>query len=277
MRELELPDPWAPVPASVAAVTRETADVVTLRLRVSPAQRAFRPGQFLMVYAFGVGEAPISIAGAGPGETLRLTVRGVGPVTRALVAARRGDELGVRGPFGVGWPLEAAGGRDVVLVSGGLGLPPLRAALDAVLAERRRYGRVILVHGARTPADLIYRGDLARLSARRDLEVWLTVDRADETWTGHVGVVPLLLRRAALAPERTVAWVCGPEVMMRFTARELSALGVADDRVHLSLERNMSCGMGLCGRCQLLPHFVCKDGPVFPLGRIAHALRQREV
>jgi NAD(P)H-flavin reductase len=273
---LALAEPWAPVPAPVVGITRETPDVVTLRLRVGPGPRAFRPGQFLMVYAFGVGEAPLSIDGGEGADLLRLTVRAVGPVTAALSAAKRGDEVGIRGPFGRGWPLEEAAGRDLVLVSGGLGLPPLRAVLDAALADRARYGRLILLHGARTPEDLIYRRYLARLSPP-DVEVRLAVDRADATWPGVVGVVPALLGRVGLAPERTVALACGPEVMLRFTARELQRLGVPADRIHVSLERNMSCGIGLCGRCQLLPHFVCKDGPVFQLDRIAHALWQREV
>lgn len=276
MTALALEDPWAPVPAPVVGVTRETGDVTTLRLRVGPARRAFAPGQFVMAYAFGVGEAAISIAGGEGDELLRLTVRAVGPVTAALAAAKKGDEFGLRGPFGHGWPLDRARGHDLVLLAGGLGLPPLRAALDAALAERARYGRLILLYGARTPGDLIYRRYLTRLAAP-DVEVRLTVDHADHAWPGAVGVVPGLVGRVGLDPGRTVALVCGPEVMMRFTARELERLGVAPDRIHLSLERNMSCGLGLCGRCQLLPHFTCKDGPVFPLDRIAHALWQREV
>jgi NAD(P)H-flavin reductase len=253
--------------ARVARARRETHDTVTLALtaadgRVPP----FAPGQFNMLYAFGVGEVPISISG-DPGAPDRLlhTIRAVGPVTRALCGLRAGGMLGVRGPFGAAWPIDAARGRDLVIVAGGIGLAPLRPALLAVASDRSAYERVTLVYGARTPDDLLYRGELSRWRSRLDLDVAVTVDRAIGAWHGHVGVVTTLLARAAFDPASAVAFLCGPEVMMRFAALELRRRGVADARLHVSLERNMRCGLGHCGHCQLGPFFVCKDGPVFRL------------
>jgi NAD(P)H-flavin reductase len=248
---------------------RETHDAWTLRLEPvdgAPAPR-FLAGQFSMLYLFGAGEVPISISAipAG-GEALVHTVRAVGAVTRTLCSADTGAVVGVRGPFGRGWPLLDAEGRDVVVVAGGLGLAPLRPVVHELLGRRERYGRVALLYGGRTPAELLYRDEIERW--RRSLDVELIVDVPDERWQGHVGVVTRLIRRASFDPANTVAMTCGPEVMMRFTATALRERGVAGSDIWLSLERSMKCATGHCGHCQLGPLFVCKDGPVVRHDRV---------
>jgi NAD(P)H-flavin reductase len=236
------------------------------------------PGQFTMLYAFGIGEVPISVSGdTTTRERLVHTVRSVGPVTRALCAIGKGGMLGVRGPYGTPWPIDAALGRDVVIMAGGLGLAPLRPVVYSLLARRRDIGRLTLLVGARTPSTLLFARELARWRARFDLDVRVTVDAADATWSGDVGVITTLLPRASFDPAVTTAFVCGPEVMMRFAARDLVERGVAADSIFLSLERNMKCAVGVCGHCQFGPAFVCKDGPVFPWARLAAGLRIREI
>lgn len=259
--------PLAPVPARVIAADDEGRDVVTLTLE-RVAERAPRPGQFHMIYAFGAGEVPISASGDPARDDVTAhTIRAVGAVTRALCRARPGDVVGLRGPFGAPWPLDALGGADLLVIAGGLGLAPLRPVVYEVLARRARYGRVHLLVGARSPADLLFGAELERWQHRDDLEVRLTVDRAEPSWRGRTGVVPALLDELALGPA-SAALLCGPEVMMRFTARELARRGVPGERIFLSLERNMKCAVGMCGRCQLGPSFVCKDGPVLDARRL---------
>lgn len=264
----------------VARVRRETSDTFTLDLTHADhgGGLPFEPGQFNMLYMLGIGEAPISVSG-DPARSERLvhTIRAVGAVTRALTAARKGDVVGVRGPFGARWPVDAAEGRDVVIVAGGIGLAPVRPILYRVLARRARFGRVALLYGARTPADLLYTADLERWRSRFDIDVEVTVDSADRTWRGNVGVVTTLLARAPFDPGRATAFVCGPEVMMRFVAIELRRRGMPEGDVYVSMERNMQCAVGLCGHCQLGPHFVCKDGPVFPLPAVQRFFTIREM
>jgi NAD(P)H-flavin reductase len=272
--------PLSPRPARIATLHDESATTFTIALDMAdrPGGFAFAPGQFTMLYAFGVGEVAISVSG-DPGQPERLvhTIREVGTVTRALRRLGQGGVLGVRGPYGTPWPVEAARGADVLLIAGGLGLAPLRPALHHVLRRRADYGQVALLYGARSPDDLIFRRELAELRRRSDLQTLVTVDHAGPGWTDPVGVVPALLRLAAFDPGRAVALVCGPEVMMRFTARELERRGVPDERVHVSLERNMKCAVGFCGHCQLGPAFVCKDGPVLRYDRVRPLLSAREV
>jgi NAD(P)H-flavin reductase len=270
-------DPMTPLVARVTARRRETADVWTLEIEAEGLQ-AGEPGQFNMLTAFGVGESAISVSGEGarPGRVAH-TIRAVGPTSRALAALRPGAALGVRGPFGAGWPMAAAEGRDVVLVAGGLGLAPLRPALRRLAAQRRRYGRVLLLYGARSPAEIIYRRELERLRARLDLDIEVTVDHAGSDWRGHVGVVTTLLGRASLSPERTLAFVCGPEIMMRFAIAALKDAGLAEADIRLSMERNMRCAIGHCGHCQFGPVFVCRDGPVFGYERVAAFLGRKEL
>ena len=278
--------PMVPTPTRITRVRREIDDVFTVHLDV--ASRAggfpFSPGQFNMLYVHGAGEVPISISGdpARPGELVH-TIRAVGPATRALQALRKGDYLGLRGPYGTAWPLPEATGKDLVFIAGGLGLAPLRPAILHALAHRGDYRRVVILYGARTPADVLFRKDLERWRGRFDTTVEVTVDRAGTDWPGHVGVVPALIEGAlrggpnGVDPTGVVALLCGPEVMMRFCVRELDRLGVPRTGIHVSLERSMKCGAGLCGRCQLGPVFLCKDGPVFRFDRVARLFYVREL
>ena len=221
---------------------------------------------------------PISIS-SDPDDAplLKHTTRVVGTVTKAMRQLKRGDTMGIRGPFGSHWPVEEATGRDVVIVAGGIGLAPLRPALYRLMAEREKYRKIVLLYGTRTPEDILYRPELEQWRGKFDLEIQVTVDRAASSWRGNVGVVTTMIPRAPFDPTDTVAMVCGPEVMMRFTVMELLKRGVAPERTYLSAERNMKCGIGFCGHCQSGPMFVCKDGPVFAYSRIAPVLGRSEV
>lgn len=273
-------DVLRPRPFRVVSNTRETRDVVTLELEPprGEAPFVFSPGQFNMLWAPGIGESAISMSGP-PGAVKRVvhTIRTVGPVTNALGASRRGDTVGVRGPFGVPWPMEEARGRDLVLVAGGIGLAPLRPAMYDALERRTEFGRVVLLYGTRSPEDLLYEKELEAWRGRFDAEVEVAVDRAAPGWLGRVGVVTGLLSRAPFDPEGAVALVCGPEVMIGYACLELERLGVARERIWVSLERSMNCGCGLCGHCQLGPVFVCKDGPVFRWDAASPLLAVREL
>jgi NAD(P)H-flavin reductase len=270
-------DPMLPRVARVRVRRRESPDVFTLE--VDPDRPGgFAAGQFNMVTAFGVGEVPISLSG-DPGDPGRLvhTIRAVGSVSGALGHLRKGDLIGLRGPFGRGWPMEAAAGRDVVLVAGGVALAPLRPALYRLLAERERYGNVTLLYGARSPDDILFRRELETLRRRLDVDIEVTVDHAASDWHGHVGVVTTLIPRAAIDPPNTVAFICGPEVMTRFAIMALREAGVGDSAIHVAMERNMKCAVGLCGRCQFGGDFVCRDGPVFPYERVRSILAVKEI
>jgi NAD(P)H-flavin reductase len=230
-----------------------------------------------MLYAFGLGEVAISISGdPAKGDRIVHTVRAVGAVSGALTRLRRGGVIGVRGPYGSCWPVSQAEGSDIVMIAGGLGLAPLRPAIYRVLAHRKRYGRVVLLYGARGPGDILYRREIERWR-RLDVDIEVTVDHAAADWRGNVGVVPELIPRISFDPLHTVALVCGPEIMMRFTIAALRDRGVGLDRIHLSMERNMKCAIGLCGHCQFGPAFVCRDGPVFRFDRIAPLFNLREI
>ncbi len=272
-------DPWLPRPFRVTATHREAHDTVTLELEPQDGRGlAFEAGQFTMLSAFGVGEVPISISGH-PDRPDRLvhTIRDVGGTTAALCAMRPGDLVGVRGPYGRGWGVSDAAGGDLLVVAGGIGLAPLRPAVLEVVASREIYGRVGVLYGARTAADVLFGVDLATWASHADVQVGVTVDRAPTSWVGRVGLVTELIASASFDPARTLALVCGPEVMMRYVANELTALGVPPERVRLSLERNMRCGVGLCGHCQLREFLVCVDGPVFGLDAVRPLLGVREL
>jgi NAD(P)H-flavin reductase len=271
--------PMVPSLATITSVSKETADTATFKLRVAGRESfSFEPGQFNMLYAFGVGEAAISISGDpdDPG-TLVHTVRAVGSVTDALLRMKRGDTIGVRGPYGSAWPLDRAKGRDVVIVTGGIGLAPLRPAIYQLLDRRSEFDHVSVLYGARSSTEMLYRRELERWRGRFDVDFQATVDRGGPGWNGDVGVVTSLIPRARFDPIDTVAFVCGPEIMMRFTVRELLARGVPADAIYVSMERNMRCGIGFCGHCQYGPEFVCKDGPVFRFDQVARLFSIREV
>ncbi|GAA2895596.1 FAD/NAD(P)-binding protein [Streptomyces mexicanus] len=266
-----------PLPYRVASVKEETTD--TRSFELVPARRElppFSPGQFAMIYAFGVGEVPVSVSALrGPHGGLVHTVRAVGATSTALYRLREGDTVGVRGPYGVGWDLTAAAGHDALVIAGGIGLAPLRPVVHAVLDRPAAHGRLGVLVGARTPADLIYREQIE--SWRGQATVGVIVDRPLPGWHGEVGVVTALLDRFDLLPDRTCALVCGPEVMMRRTARALIDRGVPPHRVQVSLERNMRCATGHCGHCQLGPLLLCRDGPVIAYDRAEPLLAVREL
>jgi NAD(P)H-flavin reductase len=268
-----------PRPFRVASRRRDTSDTFTLALEPLDGEPLrFAAGQFTMLSAFGAGEVPISISGdpTRSGQLLH-TIRDVGAVTHALVSVSRGDILGVRGPFGRGWDVSDGIGGDVVIVAGGIGLAPLRPAVLEVLSRRSDYRRVVLLYGTRSPEDVLFDRDLESWRGRFDLEVELTVDYGPPDWRGRVGLVTTLISRAGFDPSRTLALACGPEVMMRRVATGLVDRGVPRDRVRLSLERNMVCGIGLCGHCQLREVFVCLEGPVLGYDRAEALMDVREV
>jgi NAD(P)H-flavin reductase len=260
-------NPWLTERVVIDHVTSEIPGVATYHLRFSDpavhAEYCFRPGQFNMLYLPGAGEIAISVSGGGADTTWDHTIRVAGNVTRTLAALGRGGSLGLRGPYGSGWPLAECDGADVILVAGGVGMAPLRGAAYAIGADRARFGKVTLLYGARNPDTLLYQREYDDWLAR-SISIQTTVDRGSLDWRGNVGVVPQLLDRVSpLAAANTVVLMCGPEVMMRYTVRSALARGIGKQQIWVSLERNMQCAVGLCGHCQLGPAFVCKDGPVF--------------
>ncbi|MBF0326513.1 MAG: FAD/NAD(P)-binding protein [Alphaproteobacteria bacterium] len=272
-------DPMLPVLFRIEKVRRDLSDTFTMELvPEAGGEFSFKPGQFNMLYVFGVGEIPISISGdPGDRSVLVHTTRAVGAVSSALDSLKAGDQIGVRGPYGTAWPIESAYGQDVVFVAGGVGLAPLRPAIYHAMNNRERYGKVMVLYGARTPEDILFKKELERWRGRFDMDVLVTVDRATGKWSGNVGVVTNLVARGGFDPLHTTAFVCGPEVMMRYGAAALEKKGVARDTIWISMERNMKCGVGLCGHCQWGSHFVCKDGPVFRYDSVADLFQVREL
>jgi len=272
--------PYAPRPFVVRANIQETPDTYTLKLdpRTPGDRLSFKGGQFNMVYVFGVGECAISISGdpAHP-EELTHTVRAVGKVTNALAALKPGATVGIRGPYGKGWPLDSARGRDVVVVAGGLGLPPLRPTLYELFRRRAEFGRIEIVYGARTPKDLVFAEEVRDWLTRREMRIQTTVDAAGRDWYGDVGVVTTRLPDSRFDAPKTTAFVCGPEIMMKLTAQALAQRGVPTDEIWISMERNMKCALGFCGHCQYGPSFVCRDGPVLSYRALAPLLAVKEV
>ncbi len=274
--QLLVPD-WA----EVVRITPEAEGVTTFWLKfLEPAVQEryrFAPGQFNMLYLPGYGEAAISMSSDSEAsdQLVGHTIRSVGNVTRAAAYLKTGDKVGLRGPFGTSWPLDAIHGMDVVIASGGIGLPPLRTALYHIIRHREDFGKVTLIYGARTPRDLLYTNEYEAWR-KANIEVEVTVDRGDEGWTGRVGVVPMWFYNFRLDPQKTAVLTCGPEVMIRFVIYEALARRVPQDRIFISLERNMKCGQGACGHCQIGPYFVCKDGPVFPFSALEKYLNVEE-
>jgi NAD(P)H-flavin reductase len=272
--------PMVPLPFLVQKSRRETRDTFTLELQSADgaAMVPFAAGQFNMVYVFGVGEVPMSITGdPGKPDTIVHTTRSVGTVSAAICKLKRGDMVGIRGPFGSSWPVEESVGKDVILIAGGVGLAPLRSAFYRILADRTKYGKVTLIYGSRTPADILYKSELEKWRSRLDISIEVTVDRAPAAWRGSVGVVTALIPKVSFDPQNVMALVCGPEVMMRFVAHDLESRGVGKKQIYISMERNMKCAVGFCGHCQFGPQFICKDGPVFRYDRISSLLQMREI
>ncbi len=266
-------NPYLIHPATIVEKIREAEDIHTYRLRLNDedARRNFRftAGQFNMVYLFGVGEVAISIVSdPDEPESLDHTIRAVGRVTSALGRLRAGDTVGIRGPFGRGWPLEDAHGHDIVIATGGLGCAPVVGAIEYIFRRRREYGSVKIIHGVKTPRDLLYHERFETWRRQPDTEVLLASDRPDETWRYHVGVVTELFERVPINAAKTMVLMCGPEIMMRLGVPILMGRGIPATAVYVSLERHMECGIGLCGHCQMGPYFLCKDGPVMRYDRV---------
>lgn len=270
-------DPWLPQSCGVISCLRESRDVFTLTLEPPPAYAGFSAGQFNMLYVPGAGEAAISISGdPDDGDSLVHTIRDMGNVTGQLHRLQAADRVGLRGPFGRGWPLAQAAGRDLLILAGGIGLAPLRPVLYQALSQRQRYRRVHLLLGARSAGDILYRQQLLDWKRQAGLELLVTVDTSDGNWRGDVGVITGLIPRLEFDPNDCLALICGPEIMMRFCVKQLQERGVADADIHVSLERNMKCALGHCGHCQLGPHFLCRDGPVLPYPEVRDYLMTRE-
>jgi len=261
----------------LAALDWELDDTFTLHFETD-GDLDFEPGQIAMVSIPGVGEVPISISSdAGDRQRTSLTIRAVGAVTKALSRLDVGDQVGLRGPYGTPWPLDDAVDRDLIVVAGGIGLAPLRALLLRAMERRSDFGNLVLLYGSRDPYMLLFEKELHEWRARFDMEVEITVDRAAPGWMGDVGLVTQLVDRARFDAPGAVAMVCGPEIMMHFVGIALKDKGMAPERIYLTMERNMKCGIGLCGHCQLGREFLCKDGPVFPLSEVEHLMAIKEL
>lgn len=255
-----------PMKTTVIKVINETWNIKTYYSTLPESVEIPKPGQFNMLYIHGVGEVPISVSDiSSEDRVIAHTVRFAGSVTYAFSTIRDGDTLGFRGPYGFGWPLDLAVKKDLLLICGGIGLPPLRPVIREVARNRDLYGRLFILYGARTPKDLLYRHEYVDYLSIRDAELHLTVDNPDIEWRGNVGVVTNLIKRIEVDPSNAYAFICGPEIMMKYAIRELLEKGFRTNRIYLSLERRMKCGVGLCGHCQMGPYFVCEHGPVFPL------------
>ncbi len=272
-------DPMLPRLFRIEAMKRELSDTFTMTLK--PADGGtfrFQPGQFNMLYTFGVGEVPISISGDPNDPTVLChTIRAVGKTSSALATLKPGDSVGVRGPFGTPWPVQECFGSDILILGGGVGIAPLRPAISAVFAQREKFGNVLILYGARTPEDILFAKELKAWRSRFDVNCQVTVDRVTGKWNGRVGVVTQLIKGGGFDRPHTKAMVCGPEVMMRFGIQALNEHGVTNDRIYVSMERNMKCAVGFCGHCQFGPTFVCKDGPVYRFDRIKDLFKLREL
>lgn len=268
-------NPMNPVEAEILSRKKEASGIYTFRIKILDRKLRqnyrFQPGQFNMIFVFGAGEIPISIVSDPEDpELLDHTVRVVGGVSEKLAGMRQGERVGLRGPYGIGWPLKESEGKDLVLVTGGLGCAPVVSVIQYVMKRRDKFRTLKILHGIKAPRDLLYRERIARWEKIPDTEVLLTVDKPDRRWKGHVGLVTRLFDKIRLNPANGVVLMCGPEVMMRFAVIQLRQFGFKEADIYLSLERNMKCAVGLCGHCQLGPAFVCREGPVFRYDRIRH-------
>ncbi len=252
---------YIPALVEIESVTEECDLITTYKVA---ADEEYKPGQFFQVSILGVGEAPISVS-SSPTEkgAIELTVRRTGKVTSAIHNLSKGDVIGLRGPYGNSFPLEDAAGRDLVLVAGGIGLAPLRSVVRYVVDNREKYGRVCLLYGAKRQSEIVFMNELEKWRNSNDIDVRLTIDKAESGWTGHVGVVTTLLYELEFNFKGCIAFVCGPPVMIKYAVQGLSQLGVGDRDIYATLERYMKCGVGKCGHCYMENKYVCIDGPVF--------------
>jgi sulfite reductase subunit B len=266
----QISSPYQPTMAEMVKIEQLTGTEKLFTLHLKDGRDlGHRAGQFVEVSVFGVGEAPISVTSSPTRNgTFELCVRRVGDVTGALHRMKPGATVGIRGPYGNGFPVEQMRGKDLLFAPGGIGLPPLRSVINQVLDERESFGRVIILYGARNPSELLFKDELAQWEARDDVEFHVTVDRGDESWTGNVGVITTLFPKITINPRNTVAMTVGPPVMYRFVLMELLSKGIQDGRIFLSLERRMKCGLGKCGHCQINNVYVCQKGPVFSYAQL---------
>ena len=279
-KQLLLDDNWTPIPYVISGKRRENENLQTLTLApagertISPIQ----PGQFTMLYAFGVGEIPISTSSILQSDsTLVHTIQDVGPVSKAINSLSIGDAIGVRGPFGTVWPVEEAKGKDVIIIAGGVGLCPLRPVIESICQERDQFGQINVLYGTRDPNNIIFHQDLISWQSDPTLNFQITVDHAFSQWRGNVGVVTHLMEKASFDPKNTIAFLCGPEVMIRFSVYSCLDAGVSENDIYVSMERNMKCAIGFCGHCQFGPYFVCKDGAVFSYDLVKPYLNVEEL
>ena len=272
-------DQMTPTPFRVRSVREELRHTFTLELEPPSGEFQFEPGQFTMLYAFGIGEVPISISSRASNPTSLLqTIRRTGAVTHALGRLKSGAFVGIRGPYGTPWPLAKSEGRDLLIIGGGIGLAPLRPAIYHAVENRDKYERVVVLYGTRTPDDILFETELRRWGDRDDITTLITVDAADRGWYGSVGVVTRLIGRVGFDPVNTTAMVCGPEIMMTVTAERLmEGYAMAPENIYITMERNMKCGIGVCGHCQFGPKFVCTDGAVFPYSEVSHLFKVKGV
>jgi sulfite reductase subunit B len=270
---LEAPSIYQPIMLSILEITPMTDLEKVFKIELpQPRSLEYNPGQFVQVSVLGVGEAPISISSSPSRskKSFEICVRRVGALTKALHALSPGDIVGIRGPFGRGFPIKRFRGKDILFAPGGLGLAPLRSVINEVLDDRSNYGRIIILYGARQPGEMLFQDELQEWEAREDVELHLTVDQADEKWKGNVGVITTLFSDIQVSPRNTVAITCGPPVMYRYVLMELLGMGIPEGNIWLSLERRMKCGVGKCGHCQMDHIYVCQDGPAFSYAEIRH-------
>jgi len=268
--------PYLPRVATIAEMKPFTEQEMWYRLELTDGQGVeYSAGQFMELGLFGVGEAPISICSApGKRDDLEMCIRAVGDVTDAVGKLNVGEQVGLRGPFGNGFDMDAVAGKDLLFVAGGLGLAPCRSFILEALAKRDQYHRVTILYGARSPKDLLFTDDLARWAERKDCEFLMTVDRGDESWKGNTGVITTLFRKIdRVDPANTVAFIIGPPIMFKFAVLEGLAMGMRKANIYCSLERRMKCGLGKCGHCQIRNVYVCQEGPIFSY---AEVMRLRE-
>ena len=265
-------NPYIPKLAVIEDMREEAPGIRTFRLKLKEGGGLdFNPGQFIELTVFGYGEAPFSISSSPLlKDFFELTIRKIGTLTSALFKLNKGDTVGIRGPFGNGWPIEKMKGMNVLMVGGGIGIAPLKPVIEYIVANREDYNNVILLYGARTPSDIVFKKELEKWS--KTIEIHLTVDIGDETWRGRTGVVTVLFDEIEVNPKETYAIQCGPPIMMHFVTKKLIELGFPEDRILFSLERLMKCGMGFCGHCMISGKFVCRDGPVFDYGQVKNFL-----
>ena len=267
-KEMMLSNPYRPWSARITSIIDVTATEKLFELRIidERVREAFRhsPGQFVEVSIFGLGEAPVSISSSPSKQGfIELCVRKTGEVTEALHEMQCGDIVGLRGPFGRGFPFEDMKGHDILLVAGGLGVAPLRALINNIHDERSEFGKVTIIYGAKTPEELMFREQFEMWRHRNDFDLYLTVDNPSEGWDGEVGVVTKPFERIEIDADNTFGALCGPPVMYPFVINEMRKKGISYDHIYVSFERHMKCGMGKCGHCQIGHQYVCIDGPVF--------------